>query len=63
MSRHISRAKHKTLPALTPGQEVTRTVSGGPGSSIIDMPAPGCWNLLLAWSGHTDSMAITYLGS
>lgn len=41
-------------------QVVTRSVSGGPGPSIIDMPAPGCWRLTLTWSGHTDTTALPY---
>lgn len=41
-------------------QVVTRTVAGGPGPSIIDMPAPGCWQLTLTWSGHTDTTALPY---
>ena len=41
-------------------QQVTRTVTGGPGPSIIDMPAPGCWQLTLTWSGHTDTTALPY---
>lgn len=42
------------------GHEVIRTVSGGPGPSIIDMPAPGCWKLTLTWSNHTESAALPY---
>lgn len=41
-------------------RQVTRTVAGGPGPSIIDMPAPGCWRLTLTWSGHTDTAALPY---
>lgn len=41
-------------------QVVTRTVGGGPGPSIIDMPAPGCWQLTLTWSAHTDTTALPY---
>ncbi|MFC0528917.1 hypothetical protein [Phytohabitans kaempferiae] len=41
--------------------EVTRhEVTGGPGPSSIDLPAAGCWHLDLTWSGHTDSMRLTY---
>lgn len=39
---------------------VTREVEGGPGPSIIDMPAPGCWIFTLTWSGHTDKLAVRY---
>ncbi|CUR60836.1 conserved hypothetical protein [metagenome] len=41
--------------------DVTREVSGGPGPSIIDLPAPGCWQLTLTWGTHTDTLALGYL--
>ena len=37
------------------------SVPGGPGPSIIDLPAPGCWTLHLSWSGHTDELKLRYL--
>lgn len=37
-----------------------RTVEGGPGPSIIDMPSAGCWRFTLRWSGHTDSVDLAY---
>lgn len=39
---------------------VTRSVPGGPGPSIIDLPAPGCWTLHLSWSGRTDELKLRY---
>jgi hypothetical protein len=41
----------------------TATVSlpGGPGPSIINLPAPGCWTLHLSWSGHTDELKLRYV--
>jgi hypothetical protein len=42
------------------GEPVTREVSGGPGSSIIDLPHPGCWHLTLNWSRHTDTLDLRY---
>ncbi|MDG4810317.1 hypothetical protein O7634_26490 [Micromonospora sp. WMMD1120] len=39
---------------------VTREVAGGPGPSIIDLPEAGCWRLNLRWSGHTDTINLTY---
>ena len=39
---------------------VTRTVPGGPGPSIIDLPYSGCWHLTLMWSGHTDTLDLRY---
>ena len=40
---------------------VTVSVPGGPGPSIIDMPAPGCWTFHLNWSGHTDELKLRYV--
>jgi hypothetical protein len=42
------------------GAPVTRIVSGGPGPSIINLPAPGCWRLTLRWSGWTDQLDLQY---
>ena len=42
------------------GAPVTRTVSGGPGPSIINLPVPGCWRLTLRWSGWTDQLDLRY---
>jgi hypothetical protein len=42
------------------GDAVTREVSGGAGPSIVDLPEAGCWHLRLRWSGHTDTMRLTY---
>ncbi len=37
-----------------------RTVGGGRGPSIIDMPTAGCWQFTLRWSGHTDTVDLPY---
>ena len=42
------------------GAAVRRRVAGGPGPSIIDLTAPGCWRLSLAWSGHRDHLDLRY---
>lgn len=42
-------------------ETVRRTVTGGPGPSIIDLPTAGCWHLTLQWSGHTDSLDLAYV--
>ncbi|WP_259275965.1 hypothetical protein [Micromonospora chalcea] len=39
---------------------VVREVTGGPGPSIVDLPAAGCWRLRLDWSGRTDTMDLIY---
>jgi hypothetical protein len=48
-----------TLAGAT--RTVTVSVPGGPGPSIINLPAPGCWTLHLTWSGHTDELKLRYV--
>lgn len=36
----------------------TRTVDLGP--SIVDLPAAGCWQMTLSYSGHRDTIAFRY---
>ncbi|WP_433327083.1 hypothetical protein [Dactylosporangium sp. CA-139066] len=43
-----------------PGETARRTVPGGPGPSIVDLPRAGCWRLRLTWPGHADTMDLTY---
>jgi hypothetical protein len=42
------------------GTPVSRIVRGGPGPSIINLPAAGCWRLALHWAGHSDSLDVRY---
>jgi hypothetical protein len=42
------------------GSVQRRTVAGGPGPSLIDMPAAGCWQFTLRWSGHVDTVDLPY---
>lgn len=44
-------------------QTATRQVAGGPGPSIIDLPAAGCWSVNLSWSGHHDHLTLRYSAS
>jgi hypothetical protein len=46
--------------ARSVGKPVTRVVDGGPGPSIIDLPAAGCWRLDLKWAGHADTLDVRY---
>ncbi|GGL97446.1 hypothetical protein [Nakamurella endophytica] len=39
---------------------MSTTVPGGPGPSIVDVPAPGCWVLRLTWGRYTDTVALPY---
>jgi hypothetical protein len=41
------------------GAPLARTVMGGPGPSLIDLPA-GCWHLTLSWWNQTDTMNLRY---
>jgi hypothetical protein len=41
------------------GSPLARSVPGGPGPSIIDLPA-GCWHLTLRWGNHADTMDLRY---
>lgn len=43
------------------GRTVTRVVAHGPGPSIINLPAAGCWRLTLTWSGRSDTLDVRYL--
>jgi hypothetical protein len=51
------------IKATLAGSARTATVSvpGGPGPSIIDLPASGCWTLHLNWSGHADELKLRYV--
>lgn len=43
------------------GAPATRIVSTGPGPSIVDAPAAGCWRLTLTWSGRRDTLDLAYV--
>ena len=54
-----------TITARLPGPDlvVHRTVTGGPGPSIVDLPRAGCWQLSLRWgedSQQQDTMSLEY---
>jgi hypothetical protein len=42
------------------GAVVRHRVDGGPGPSLVNLPA-GCWRLTLHWSGHSDSLDVRYV--
>jgi hypothetical protein len=42
------------------GRPVTRVVPGGPGPSIIDLPAAGCWRVDASWGRHRDQLDLNY---
>ena len=39
---------------------VTREIPDGPGPSLVDLPAPGCWHLTPRLAGHTDRVTVAY---
>ena len=45
------------------GRTVTRTVEGGPGPSIIDLPEAGCWSVDLSWGRYHDHLQLEYAPS
>jgi hypothetical protein len=47
----------------TAGRHVVRVVRGGPGPSIVNLPARGCWRLKLSWSGRHDELDLAYVAS
>lgn len=42
------------------GESVTRSLAEGPGPSVVDLPAPGCWSLDLSWDRHHDHLNLAY---
>ena len=44
-------------------ETVTRSVAGGPGPSIIDLPSPGCWSFDLTWGAQHDHIQLEYVSS
>jgi len=42
------------------GSPVGRRLIGGPGPSIINMPAAGCWRFTLRWAGQLDTLDLIY---
>jgi len=45
------------------GHAIRRQVMGGPGPSIINLPAAGCWRFNLRWSGHRDLLDVDYVAN
>jgi hypothetical protein len=51
---------HIRARLLGSDRSTTRTVEGGPGPSIIDLPAAGCWSLDLTWGRYHDHLELEY---
>lgn len=57
----LSIRAQRMVGARTVGSRVLRVVHGGPGPSIIDLPAAGCWRFALRWAGHSDTLDVRYV--
>ncbi|GAA4600482.1 hypothetical protein BJY16_003551 [Actinoplanes octamycinicus] len=42
------------------GLTATQELPNGAGPSSVKIPEPGCWDLTLTWSGHTDRMRLWF---
>lgn len=51
---------HIKARLLGSDRTAARTVDGGPGPSIIDLPAAGCWSLDLTWGKQHDHLELEY---
>lgn len=40
--------------------ETVTLLLAGPGPSLVDMPAPGCWSMDVAWGAHRDHLDLAY---
>ena len=49
--------------AMAVGDPVKQSVAGGPGPSIVDLPAAGCWRFTVTWADRTDSLDLEYVTS
>ena len=63
----VSRVTAKTgapmqIIATLAGSQRTATVAlpTGPGPSIVNMPAPGCWTMHVTWAGNSDLLRLWY---
>ena len=48
--------------ATAVGDPVKQSVAGGPGPSIVDLPAAGCWRFTLSWADRTDTSRLGVRG-
>ncbi|BCJ45730.1 hypothetical protein GCM10010168_58500 [Actinoplanes ianthinogenes] len=64
----VSRLPVETAAPLTvsgvrsDGLTATQELPNGAGPSAVKIPEPGCWDLTLTWSGHTDRMRLWFTG-
>jgi hypothetical protein len=67
VSRQVTTADRLDISAqqmdgVTPvGDPLKQSVAGGPGPSIVDQPAAGCWRFTLSWADRTDSLDLAYV--
>jgi hypothetical protein len=48
------------ITARLEGSRTTATRAVELGPSTVDLPAAGCWQMTLIWSGHNDTIALQY---
>jgi hypothetical protein len=56
-------AAQRMLGSRSLGAPVARVATGGPGPSIVNLPASGCWRLTVRWSGRLDRLDLEYHAS
>jgi hypothetical protein len=52
-----------TSSATGPPVSATQPADSGPGEiypSIVDVPRPGCWNVVAEWAGHRATLELAY---
>lgn len=63
----VARSGSGPLKIVANEQTTRRTVTvvlpGGPGPSIVNMPAPGCWRFTLSWGNRRDTIDIRYFST
>ena len=60
-SANLRIGAQRMVGARNVGDRVSRVVKGGPGPSIINLPAAGCWRLALHWAGRSDTLDVRYV--
>jgi hypothetical protein len=53
-------AAERMIGSRSFGAPVARLVTGGPGPSIANLPASGCWRFTVRWSGRLDRLDLEY---
>lgn len=46
--------------SVAPVRQSVPFIASGQAPSIVDLPAPGCWHLQLAWAAHAAAVDVPY---